>query len=117
MEAHEKAVYLQLAGDDDEARRDELAEELTEGLTDPLAKARRFYDYVTTNVRYSYMRSYFCLESISDGCARNLVGDCGVQVLMFVTLCRCVGIPAVFHGAVSAIYRKRIAGQKHSSHR
>ena len=75
-----------------------LAEELTEGLTDPLAKARRFYDYVTTNVRYSYMRSYFCLESISDGCARNLVGDCGVQVLMFVTLCRCVGIPAVFHG-------------------
>lgn len=75
-----------------------LAEELTEGLTDPLAKARRFYDYVTTNVRYSYMRSYFCLESISDSCARNLVGDCGVQVLMFVTLCRCVGIPAVFHG-------------------
>ena len=54
-----------------------LAEELTEGLTDPLAKARRFYDYVTTNVRYSYMRSYFCLESISDSCARNLVGDCG----------------------------------------
>ena len=75
-----------------------LAEELTEGLTNPLDKARRFYDYVTTNVRYSYMRSYFCLESISDGCARNLVGDCGVQVLMFVTLCRCVGIPAVFHG-------------------
>ena len=75
-----------------------LAAELTEGLTNPLDKARRFYDYVTTNVRYSYMRSYFCLESISDGCARNLVGDCGVQVLMFVTLCRCVGIPAVFHG-------------------
>lgn len=75
-----------------------LAAELTEGLTNPLDKARMFYDYVTTNVRYSYMRSYFCLESISDGCARNLVGDCGVQVLMFVTLCRCVGIPAVFHG-------------------
>lgn len=83
-----------------------LAEELTEGLTDPLAKARRFYDYVTTNVRYSYMRSYFCLESISDGCARNLVGDCGVQVLMFVTLCRCVGIPAVFHGGWRAGLRE-----------
>ena len=33
MEAHEKAVYLQLAGDDDEARRDELAEELTDVKT------------------------------------------------------------------------------------
>ena len=33
MEAHEKAVYLQLAGDDDKARRGELAEELTDVKT------------------------------------------------------------------------------------
>lgn len=64
---------------------------------------------MTTNVRYSYMRSYFCLESISDGCARNLVGDCGVQVLMFVTLCRCVGIPAVFHGGCAPDWRPTTA--------
>lgn len=33
MEAHEKAVYYQLAGEDDEDRRDELAEELTDVKT------------------------------------------------------------------------------------
>lgn len=75
-----------------------LTEELAQGAADPLEKARRFYDFVTRQVRYFYMRSYFCLENIADTCARDLMGDCGVQVLLFVTLCRCAGIPARFHG-------------------
>ena len=72
----------------------ELANSLTEGLKSPLEKARAIYDYITLNVKYSFMRSYFCLESIPETCARNLRGDCGVMALLFITLCRCVGIPA-----------------------
>lgn len=72
----------------------ELAKLLTKGVTNPLEKARRFYDFITLNVKYSFMRAYFGLENIAEACARNLTGDCGVQTLLFITLCRCIGIPA-----------------------
>lgn len=72
----------------------ELTRSLTEGLNSPLEKARAIYDFVTLNMKYSFMRSYFCLESIPENGARNLRGDCGVMALLFITLCRCAGIPA-----------------------
>ncbi len=71
-----------------------LCGELTEGLTDPLRKARAFYDFITTKMRYTYMPDYFVLDSIAQTCARDLTGDCGVLALLFITLCRCAGIPA-----------------------
>lgn len=72
----------------------ELALSLTKGIDNPLEKARKFYDFITLNVKYSFMRAYFGLENIAETCARNFVGDCGVQALLFITLCRAVGIPA-----------------------
>ena len=71
-----------------------LVETLTEGVTDPLEKARRFYDFITKNMNYTYMPEYFVLEGIAENCARNGIGDCGVFALLFITLCRCAGIPA-----------------------
>ena len=72
----------------------ELVRTLTDGVEEPLEKARRFYDFITLNVKYSFMRAYFGLENIPEMCARNRIGDCGVQALLFITLCRCAGIPA-----------------------
>lgn len=72
----------------------ELVNTLTRDTSNPLEKARSFYDFVTKNVKYSFMPEYFELENIADSCARNLVGDCGVQALLFITMCRCAGIPA-----------------------
>ncbi|HLR20549.1 MAG TPA: transglutaminase-like domain-containing protein [Tissierellaceae bacterium] len=72
----------------------ELAESLTKGLDSSLEKARAIYDFITLNVKYSFMRSYFCLENIPEKGALNLKGDCGVMALMFITMCRYVGIPA-----------------------
>ena len=71
-----------------------LCAELTDGLTDPIAKARAIYDYITKNVKYSFVPDYFCMPDIPDTCLRTLRGDCGVQALAFITLCRCAGIPA-----------------------
>lgn len=71
-----------------------LCAELSGDETDPLKLARKFYDYVTTKVVYSYMRTYFTLEEIPEYAALGLKGDCGVQALLFITLCRCAGIPA-----------------------
>ena len=56
--------------------------------------ARRFYDYCTTVVTYSYMREYFTITQIPEYAGLNQKGDCGVQALLFITLCRCAGIPA-----------------------
>ena len=79
-----------------------LAAELTEGVTDPMEKARRFYDFITRNMSYTFMPSYFLLENIPDTCACNYNGDCGVFALLFLTLCRCVGIPAQWQSGFSA---------------
>lgn len=72
----------------------ELARTLTADADSPLEKARRIYDFITLHVRYSYVRAYFGLEAIPDTCARNLTGDCGMMALLFITLCRCAGVPA-----------------------
>lgn len=71
-----------------------LAAEIAGEEKDVLAIARRIYDYITKNVKYSYMRSYSLIPDIPQYCARNLRGDCGVQALLFITLCRICGVPA-----------------------
>ncbi len=72
----------------------ELAKELIGDEKNHLIKARKIYDFITTKVMYSYMRKYFTITNIPEYAALNLKGDCGVQALLFITLCRCVGIPA-----------------------
>lgn len=71
-----------------------LAAALTEGVTEPLVKAKCFYDFITKQVRYSFMPSYFCLDRMAERCAMDRVGDCGIQALLFLSLCEAVGIPA-----------------------
>lgn len=71
-----------------------LAEEIAEGKTTPLEKARAVYDWITMHVKYSFQRSYFLHESIAEYTAANRKGDCGMQALLFITLCRILGIPA-----------------------
>lgn len=79
-----------------------LTAELTAGEQNPLKKARRIYDFLTQKVNYSYMRSYISLPVIPEYCASRLRGDCGVQALTFVTLCRIAGIPARWQSGIYA---------------
>ncbi|MBR5869861.1 MAG: transglutaminase domain-containing protein [Clostridia bacterium] len=71
-----------------------LADEIAGKETNPLKLARRVYDWVTKNVHYSFMRPYFALDNIPEFAVINGRGDCGVQALAFITLCRILGIPA-----------------------
>ena len=71
-----------------------LAKELMGEETDPARIAWRFYEYITTKIRYSFMRSYFLIENQAEYCALNGKGDCGIQAILFITLCRIAGIPA-----------------------
>ena len=54
-----------------------LAREIAGSAETALEKARRFYDFITLNVKYRFMPDYFCLEDIAANCARSLTGDCG----------------------------------------
>ncbi len=71
-----------------------LVAQLTQGVDEPLEKARAIYDYITLNVHYRYMPAYFVLENIAENCARSRRGDCGVMAICFITMCRIAGIPA-----------------------
>lgn len=79
-----------------------LCTELTEGIEDPLTKARAFYDFITLNMKYTFMPSYVMLENMADTCAQNYTGDCGIFALLFLTLCRCAGIPAQWQSGLTA---------------
>lgn len=70
--------------------------------TNPLLKAEKIYDYITSHVMYSYVRSYFTLTDIVQYAASSLKGDCGVQALLFITMCRAAGIPARWQAGLYA---------------
>lgn len=78
-----------------------LAAEVTEGETTPVGKAWRIYEFVTTKVKYSFMRDYFQIDDLGEYCAVNLKGDCGLQALLFINLCRIAGIPARWQSGLS----------------
>lgn len=71
-----------------------LAREIAGDETDKVLLARRVYDYITKNVKYSFMRSYILIDRHAEYAALNLKGDCGIQAILFITLCRILGIPA-----------------------
>jgi hypothetical protein len=71
-----------------------LTAEIIGDETSDLMKAWRIYEFITTKVTYTFMRDYFQFDNHGEYCAVNLKGDCGIQTLMFVTLCRICGIPA-----------------------
>ena len=74
----------------------ELAEHIRGDEKNPLLLARRAYDWVTKNVKYSYMREYLYIDNIVEFAILNRRGDCGVMAALFITLCRYFGIPARF---------------------
>lgn len=47
-----------------------------------LERARIFYDFITLNMKYTFMPAYFILENIAEAAARSYTGDCGVFALL-----------------------------------
>lgn len=79
-----------------------LTREVVGEETNPLLKARRIYNFITTKVNYSFMRSYVALPNIAEYCASRLRGDCGVQAILFITMCRIAGVPARWQSGMYA---------------
>lgn len=80
----------------------ELAKEIVGNEKNPLIKARKIYNYITKNVQYSFVRQYAAITSVAEYAAYNLKGDCGIQAMLFITLCRIVGVPARWQSGLVA---------------
>jgi len=62
--------------------------------TNPLRKARRIFRWVSENIRYCAEEEYSTIPSLALKALHTRKGDCGVQGLLFITLCRAAGVPA-----------------------
>jgi transglutaminase-like putative cysteine protease len=71
-----------------------LSEKIAGGETNPYLKAKKFYDWIAGQIKYSYAIEYSTIRNISDYCRTKQYGDCGQEALLFMTLCRLNGIPA-----------------------
>lgn len=71
-----------------------LAAEIVGKKKNPLKKARKIYEYITSHMMYSFVRNYFSITELVDYGASGWKGDCGLQALLFITLCRIEKIPA-----------------------
>lgn len=71
-----------------------LAEKIVRNEKNPYLRVKRIWKWITYNVRYTYAHDYALYDNISEYVARYRRGDCGMQALLFITLCRIVGIPA-----------------------
>jgi transglutaminase-like putative cysteine protease len=71
-----------------------LASEIVKDERNPYLGAKKIYDWITLNVNYSFMKEYKYYGNLPEYAATNLKGDCGVQALLFITLCRICRIPA-----------------------
>lgn len=62
--------------------------------TNDFRKAKKCFDWIADQIKYSYAIEYSTIRNISEYCRTRRYGDCGQEALLFITLCRLNGIPA-----------------------
>jgi transglutaminase-like putative cysteine protease len=62
--------------------------------TNPLAKARKIFHWVSDNIPWNAEQEYCVIPSFSEYVFSRRRGDCGLQGTMFITMCRIAGVPA-----------------------
>jgi len=62
--------------------------------TNPLARARKIFHFIAGNLAYCAEEEYSTIPSLSRKALSSRRGDCGIQSMLFITMCRAAGIPA-----------------------
>lgn len=62
--------------------------------TNDFLKAKKCFDWIADQVKYSFATEYSTIRNISEYCLTKRYGDCGQEALLFITLCRLNDIPA-----------------------
>ncbi len=71
-----------------------LSKEIVGEESNPVLVARKLFAWVDTSVTWALTREYSTVPNLSMYAYENRHGDCGMQTLLFVTLCRLNGVPA-----------------------
>jgi transglutaminase-like putative cysteine protease len=71
----------------------ELSNQVVGTETNPYRIARRLFEWIDINVPWASAREYSTVPNIPMYAFENRHGDCGMQGLLFMTLCRMNGIP------------------------
>jgi hypothetical protein len=71
-----------------------LAREIVGDEKNPVRAARMIWLWIDKNIRYCSEMEYAVLPAIVDKIMAERRGDCGVQALLFIALCRASGVPA-----------------------
>ncbi|MEQ8706167.1 MAG: transglutaminase-like domain-containing protein [Phaeodactylibacter sp.] len=72
----------------------QLAQDIVGNEQDPVQKAWLIYQWIGENIPWASALEYSTMPNIPAYCIENQRGDCGMKALLFITLCRYVGIPA-----------------------
>ncbi len=72
----------------------QLAQQIVGHETNPLEKARKVFHWVSSHVPWCAEMEYCIIPNLSAKGLAARRGDCGVQGITFITLCRAVGVPA-----------------------
>jgi len=71
-----------------------LSQQIVGDETNPCVKAKKCFDWIAENIKYSFAIEYSTIGNISDYCRSRGYGDCGQEAMLFIALCRLNGIPA-----------------------
>lgn len=72
----------------------ELSNKIVGDETNPYRVAKKLFAWVDRNIPWASAREYSTVRNIPGYAITNGHGDCGMQTLLFITLCRINGIPA-----------------------
>jgi transglutaminase-like putative cysteine protease len=71
-----------------------LSAEIVGAETNDFRKAKKCFDWIADQIKYSFAIEYSTIRNISEYCRTRRYGDCGQEAMLFITLCRLNGIPA-----------------------
>ncbi|MCX7001189.1 MAG: transglutaminase-like domain-containing protein [Candidatus Sumerlaeota bacterium] len=71
-----------------------LAKEICGKEKNPYLRAKKIFAWVYENITWSGAIEYSIVPNLSMRALERRTGDCGMQGLLFITLCRASGIPA-----------------------
>ena len=71
----------------------ELSKTIVGTETNPYRIAQKLFEWVDVNIPWASAREYSTFRNIPKYVNENRYGDCGMQTLFFMTLCRMNGIP------------------------
>ncbi len=80
-----------------------IAKEIVGKEKNPYLKAKKIFEWMDKNIPWTGAIEYSTIPNISEYCLKNRRGDCGIQSLLFIVLCRIEGIPAKWQSGWSLL--------------